>query len=457
MEALSRVRALTVAGSRARRLLIAFGIYVACTVAYFACAPRHVLTDHTAYNHYALLADGWLHGRLDLGHPPPAYTQNNDFAQYQGRWFISFPPFPAVLLLPWAKLAGEPENLRDGQVWLWIAGIGPAVLFLVLEKLRRMGASDKSEIKNLLLAATFAFGTVYFFTAEQGTVWFAAHVVSVALTATYVLASLDAEHPVLAGAMITLMFATRALPISLAGVFFVFEAFRKSCPLLPQDFGEAPSAERHGILDLVRALDRKKLAKLVGLYALPISVLLGALLWHNRVRFGNVFEFGHNLLTVGWRARIDKWGLFSYHYLARNLGIVLSSLPYIAKSPTRLQINSHGLALWVTTPIYLWLLWPKKKGWLWGALVATVLPIALMDLLYQNSGWLQFGYRFSNDYAVFLFAMLAVGGFRLGRVFWTAAALGIAVNTFGALTFERKGLERFYYTDGSQQTIYQPD
>jgi hypothetical protein len=80
-----------------------------------------------------------------------------------------------------------------------------------------------------------------------------------------------------------------------------------------------------------------------------------------------------------------------------------------------------------------------------------------MDLCYQNSGWLQFGQRFSNDYAVLLFAMLAVGGYRLGKRFWTLAIVGVAINAFGALTFDRHGFERFYYTDNSQQTIFQPD
>src|SRR6478672_8709876 len=95
---LERARAFAPAGSRARRVAIACSLYLVATVVFFACAPRAMLTEHTQYNHYALLADSWLHGRLDLGHPPPAYTQNNDFAQYQGRWFVSFPPFPAVLL-----------------------------------------------------------------------------------------------------------------------------------------------------------------------------------------------------------------------------------------------------------------------------------------------------------------------------------------------------------------------
>jgi hypothetical protein len=31
-----------------------------------------------------------------------------------------------------------------------------------------------------------------------------------------------------------------------------------------------------------------------------------------------------------------------------------------------------------------------------------------LALLYQNTGWLQFGYRFSLDYVVFLVLLLAV-------------------------------------------------
>ena len=84
----------------------------------------------------------------------------------------------------------------------------------------------------------------------------------------------------------------------------------------------------------------------------------------------------------------------------------------------------HGLALWLTTPLYLWLLWPRRVSPLWRGLAVTAAIIALCDLLYQNSGWEQFGYRFSNDYAVLLVAMLAIGGFRLGRRFWAAAAFG---------------------------------
>jgi hypothetical protein len=409
---------------RRRRLLLAAAIYLVATGVFFACAAPGRWQVHQSFNHYALLAASWLHGRLDLGGPAPAYTQNNDFALYQGKWFVAFPPFPAVILLPFVWAVGSPERLRDGAIWLWLAGLGPAVLFLVLEKLRRLG-SERSELTNLALAATFAFGTVYFFTAVQGSVWFAAEVVGVVLTCFYLLFALDAERPVLAGLMIGLCFATRGPPIAVGGLLFVHEALRKK--------------------------DRRALAWFVA----PILPILALTLWHNHARFGSAFESGYRYLSIAWKARIDTWGLFSYHYLARNLGVVLTSLPYASARPPYLQVNTHGLALWVTTPIYLWLLWPRRTTGVWKPLAVVALAMAGWSLFYQNSGWQQFGYRFSDDYAPYLFALLASGGIRLGRAFWTAAALGVAVNTFGAITFER--YHRFYYDDPSQKTLYQPD
>jgi hypothetical protein len=428
------------ADSRRRRIVLGLLVYMVCTGVFFACARRDILTEHTKANHFALLADSWLHKRLDLGHPPPAYTQNNDFAEFNGKWFISFPPFPAVILLPMLAIAKTPENLRDGQIWLWLSGIGPAILFLVLEKLRRTGESERTELQNLAFAWIFAFGTVYFFTVEQGTVWFAAHVVAVALAGTYLLCALSAEKPIAAGTALACAFLTRP-DVLLAGLIFLLEAIRVS-----------RSAESKKIAWGV-------LAKKLSLFAVPIAIALAATAWHNRARFGTLQfgDTGHAYLTVGWRGRIDKWGLFSYHYLARNLGIFTSSLPYMLKQSPWFQINTHGLALWVTTPLYLCLLWPRRTTPLFRTLVIGTVPVVLMLLLYQNSGWLQFGYRFSNDYAVFLFAMLAIGGPRFGPPFYALVAWGIVVNTFGALTFERAGFQQFYYTDNSQQIIFQPD
>jgi hypothetical protein len=435
-----------------RTLLLAFGLYALVTVIFAATSAPSTFTTHTSCNHYALLAEGWLHHRLDLGGPPPAYTGHNDFAWYEGRYYVSFPPFPAVLLVPLVAISGGAEQTRDGLFFLALSGVGPAVLFLALDKLSRTGRSGRSERENLALGLLFALGTVYWFTAVQGTVWFAAHVVAVGLTAIYVYACIDAAHPLVAGLALALAFASRP-PVGYAFPLFLYEAYRAAVRT------DAPAEEPADGAPLPRVgrADARVLFDRLVLFSVPATMVLAALFWHNRARFGSPFEFGHRLLQIGWKPRIERWGLFSYHYLGKNLGIVFSGLPFTGVPGVPFQINAHGLALWITSPFYAWAVWPKRTGPYFWALAATALAVAAPDLLYQNSGWVQFGYRFSNDFAPFVFVMMAVGGRRLSVPFWLLGAAALVVNAFGAISFQRGALSRYYFVDGSQRILHQPD
>jgi hypothetical protein len=435
-------------GERERRFKLAVIVYLVCTAVFLACAAPETLAAHTPFNHFALQAEAWLRGRLDLGGPPPAYAGMNDFSRFEECWYVPFPPFPALLLVPSVFLSGSAEETRDGRIFVLLAGVAPSVLFLALEKLRRLEVSARSERQNLALSFLFAFGSVYFFSAEQGTVWYAAHIVAAALGALYLLFALDAERPLLAGIALGLGFATRA-PLLFALPLFLSEAWRKS---LPAGFCtlEAPAES----LELV---DRRGFARRLGLFMAPIGIVILVTFWHNHARFGDPFEVGYRYLEVVWRARIEKWGLFDYHYLGRNLAVVLTSLPWLGDSNVPFRLSAHGLALWVTTPAYLWVLWPKVRRAPHLALAVTVGAVALPTLLYQNTGWVQFGYRFSNDYAVFLFALLAIGGRRLGVAFWSVSALAVALNAFGALTFNRTEGSRYYVIERTQRVIHEPD
>ncbi|MEN9580257.1 MAG: hypothetical protein RJA70_3266 [Pseudomonadota bacterium] len=438
------------AGPRRQSLVLAALIYALCTGVYFIFADADVLGAHTPYNHFAHLAHGWLQGDLHLADGPPAYAHNNDFALYRDRWFVAFPPFPALLLLPFVAIAGSPEGVFDGRVFLWLAGLGPALLFLALDRLKSCGLSERTDVQNITLTLCFAFGSVYFFSAEQGTVWFAAHVVGVACGAAYLLCAIGARFPLLAGLFIGLGSLTRA-PLIFAVPFFALEALRTA---------GAQAASGQGIVANLRAvLGSVRIRPLLLNYAwfsLPILVCLGFTFWHNNARFDDPFESGYQHLTVAWQARMQKWGLFDYHYLARNLGVFLTSLPW-SSTTTPFRVNAHGLAIWFTTPLYLWLMWPKRRGWLHLALWLTVLLVAVPTLFYQNSGWAQFGYRFSNDYAVFLFALLAVGARPMRGLFFAAATWALLVNAFGAWTFGRSAYKDYYYFQGAQKVLYEPD
>lgn len=433
---------------RQRALAVAAALYAVVTGVFLLFADPRTLSEHTPYNHFALMAQAWLEGRLDLGGAPPAYAGNNDFSEFDGKWFVPFPPFPALLLLPFVWLAGSAEALPDGLVFIALAGVAPALLFLALDELSRSGRGQRTLRENACLAFLFAFGSVYFFSALQGTVWYAAHVVAAGLAALYVHASLGARRPLVAGLALAAGMATRT-PLAFALPLFVAELVQVCSPGGLAAFREPRAA--------FQRLERRRCFTALAWFCAPLAVVTLLTLAHNHARFGDPFEVGYRYLTVVWRARIEKWGLFDYHYLARNLGVVLTSLPWLGDPQVPLRITGHGLALWVTTPLYLWLAFPRRTGALYYALLVTALCVALPTLFYQNTGWVQFGYRFSNDYAVFLFVLLALGGRGFGVAFVAAALFAVCINAFGAATFNREAGQRYYFLERTQRVLYELD
>jgi hypothetical protein len=190
------------------------------------------------------------------------------------------------------------------------------------------------------------------------------------------------------------------------------------------------------------------------MFVLPVVVILGLLMAMNAARFDDPFEFGHRHLQVRWTDRILKWGLFHYHYLARNLAVAFTLLPWLSGNSPYLQISNHGLAMWFTTPVLFFILWPKTLNRFYVALAITAVCVALPSILYQNSGWIQFGYRFSLDYMPYLMVLLAASGRRFGKLFITLCVLALVINLFGAVTFDR--VRMFYPKGGAATALFQP-
>jgi hypothetical protein len=80
--------------------------------------------------------------------------------------------------------------------------------------------------------------------------------------------------------------------------------------------------------------------------------------------------------------------------------------------------------------------------------------VAIPTLFYQNSGWWQFGYRFSLDYTVFLVMLLAIGGRPLTRFGKSLIVIGILINLFGAITFDRS--YEYYRLGGNAYDVVVP-
>ncbi|MEI8259115.1 MAG: hypothetical protein WCJ30_25895, partial [Deltaproteobacteria bacterium] len=159
---------------------VALAIYVFCTLVYGLFMSDRLLT-HSPDNHFAYLADAYLHRTLAVRCSPAETSRNtcppggggNDWARYENRWYVAFPSFPAVVYMPAVAIAGR--DFRNRAYDTFFAGIAPALLYLLLERLAREGRSPRSWRENVGFTALFAFGTVYFFSVVQGSVWFTAH------------------------------------------------------------------------------------------------------------------------------------------------------------------------------------------------------------------------------------------------------------------------------------------
>src|SRR5262249_8984083 len=151
-------------------------------------------------------------------------------------------------------------------------------------------------------------------------------------------------------------------------------------------------------------------------FGAPVAVIGGVCAWFNWVRFHELTEFGHSYLAVRQQAQMERFGLANLHYLGRNLTVALTLLPELLPRQPFVAISGHGMAIWVTTPALALLLWPAARGPWHRMLWLTVVCVAIWPLVYQNSGWIQFGYRFALDYIVLLMLLLALSGRPFGRV-----------------------------------------
>lgn len=347
------------------------------------------------------------------------------------RYFISFPPFPAVAILPFVALWHY--HFNDVIFTLLLAALNAVLLLLLLRKLRDFGYIERSDQQLWVLVGLFVFGTVAFFSSIRGEVWFTALVMGVTLHLAYLYFAFDLRHPLLAGVFLSLGFATRT-PLLFASSFFFLLV------LLQKD-----------------AFDRAgwwKRVKQVVWFSVPCLVVGGLLMAYNLARFESPFEFGHRYLQDGTRQSIVDHGMFSAWFLSRNLAALFTNLPQFTSEFPYVKITGHGLALFAVTPVFFYLLWPKKSpatpenpgryrlsvhAILWIAVAFTALP----GLLYQNSGWFQFAYRFAMDYLPMLMVLLAMDRRRWNWLFYALVGLSVAMNLFGAITFNR--FPMFYY------------
>jgi hypothetical protein len=263
----------------------------------------------------------------------------------------------------------------------------------------------------MLLTVVFGFGTVFWYVAEVGSAWYLGHVCAVMFSTAAVLLAIDRRWPLAVGFLLGLAAVSR-LPVALACVGVLLLVLRVGWPIrLPS------GAERMDWL-------RRTVAFGAGM-AIPVGLYFA----YNLARWGSLMDQGYTRIPGVLEDPIYvKHGIFAIEYIPRHIhAIFLRGWNYV-DDPPFFQPSWWGLGLFLTTPLFLWLVRARIGDWrVLGCIVATAL-VAIPVITHGNVGVAQFGYRFSLDAQVFLFVILATVFERgMSRLAWLAGLASIAI------------------------------
>jgi hypothetical protein len=365
------------------------------------------LGRHSLAPHFVYLAESFLHGHLDLLHvPDPPY----DLTLFAGRWYVSFPPLPALLMLPLVAICGLAVSDVAFSVVLGAANV--SLFYAVLSRLGTWNSRVKTWLCVLL-----GLGTPLWYCAAFGSVWYTAHVAAVTCLCLYALEVTGRNRPLLAGLWLGLGFLARA-PVLFAFPFSLVAGLRQARDV------------------------RHRAHHLCSFVLGTVPALLGQATY-NWARFGDPLEFGYHWMNSPGLLleRQATWGQFSLHFLPENLYTMLIRPPLLSLTPFHVEPDPWGMGLLFTCPALLLALGFTETRFFLKNLVSSPLRLGLWlsialvqvpSLLYFNTGSYQFGYRFALDWLPLGVMLAALGAD--GRLRWWGKALvvvGVLMHLWG--------------------------
>lgn len=358
------------------------------------------------YNSYALQADSWRMGRLDL----LGNYSYLELAEYKGRFFVSFPPFPSYILFPLAFIFGV--NTPDALL-LWTANI---VIVIYLYKLALR--FNIKPVFSMLLSLFVMLGCNVSFCMLTPWVWFWAQ-------------------------MLAFMFLVMEIYYAYegrGGLALGFWACSVGCR--PMQFIFLPLLLVILFFDQKNKYPDKSFAEIIRkriVWAVAPIIIGGSYMLLNYLRFDNPFEFGHNYLKEFTEA---PEGQFSMAYFKNNLDMLLN-LPGFDDS-NRMEIDHFGnLNFAIVSPIVIFALISVivilchrdyKKVLYALAIIVFCCAYLIITMLHKTMGGWGFGNRYSNDILPWLY-LLCVWGIgkspRLGKYIIPFFIFGICLNAVG--------------------------
>ena len=310
-----------------------------------------------------------------------------DIAIFNGQYFVVFPPFPAILLMPFEVVFGA-EALNTVLVSVLLTCLN---FYLFQKILSRLAIDGESQLW-LLLA--FFFGTGYWYTIiSSHHINGFAHIVCTTTLFLLIGELLGKQRGWLLGLYLGLAFLCRQMTLFYG--FFVLFA------LLDTHWRTVG-----------KGIDFKKLAAFFGTGAV---FLIGYLLY-NYARFGNPLDSGYSYIDYSGvvATRVANFGVFNPKFLLFNIYTTFIKGHNIEFSNLGLMqvkdVDLVGTSLLSASPFVVaafkaeWRAWYKWGSWL------SIIIILGFTLFYHNNGWEQVNtHRFTLDFMPLLILLVALG------------------------------------------------
>ena len=100
------------------------------------------------------------------------------------RYFVSFPPGPAVMMMPFVAVFGYGTN--DVILTVLFASMNLVLFLLVLQRFRDAGYIKRSDRELMWFVLLFGFGTAHFWCSVLGQVWFTALIMGVSFNLLFI-------------------------------------------------------------------------------------------------------------------------------------------------------------------------------------------------------------------------------------------------------------------------------
>lgn len=362
----------------------------------------------TPYDYFTRLADSFLAGKYYLTEKPAWLTEL--IPSEGNKYFVVYPPMPAILSIPFRFF------LKDGFQQQYLAhALGAGIVVLISLISWRVKKDWKLMLWSGLLAG---IGNIIWYLSSSGSSWYLGQVSAAFFMSMTIFEALNKKRTFLIGIFVGAAFLSR-----LHTIFCL--------PLI-----------------IYLVFDRKLWVKKLFYLGAGIAPFVIFNFYYNFIRFGTVFDQAYFILPKILNETNSPWfihGVLNIAYIPNNLKTMFWAFPKLLDKMPFIQPSWNGLAIWITTPAFIYSLKSSVKEKLTQVSWLSIFLILLVVISHGGNGFSQFGYRFAVDFYPILFLLTIKGIVRTGLKWhhWVLLVVSILVNTWGVLWINKFGWVSF--------------